>query len=312
MALPVRTLIPLAGANARAADHNLYDFRAAYPTAGNYYFVHNSGSSSGTGLSPADPVTTIDAAINLCTANQGDVIFVLPGHSETITAASGIAQDVAGVSIIGLGYGDDRPLVSFGTNTTATWTISAASCLVKNIRVKATVDELVSMFVVSAPGVTVDGVDYVDNTTVQALQFLLTTAAGDYLTVKNLFHWKGTACAGTEKWISLVGSTHARILDSTFFMVLRDNAAACVISADANSRLTEIGRVRTHVTGYTSGLVSNVIGASGATGIHYDSRHYSDTTIVTTINDAPSMASFEVYCSNDLDKNGLLDPVVGS
>ena len=95
-------------------------------------------------------------------------------------------------------------------------------------------------------------------------------------------------------------------------MVLRDNAAACVIAMDSACRLTEIGRVRTHVTGYTSGLVSNVIGASGATGIHYDSRHYSDTTIVTTINDFPSGASFEVYCSNDLDKNGILDPVVGS
>lgn len=296
----------------RCSEHNLYDHRRVRSNTGNIYYVDSGAASGGNGLTPESAVTTIDAAINLCTANNGDIIIVMEGHSETITAAGGIAQDVAGVAIIGLGEGQDRPLVSFGTNTTATWTISAASCSVTNIRVKATVDELVSMFVISAADVTIDGVDYVDNTTVQAIQFILTTADADYLTVRNCRHWKGTACAATEKWISLVGTQNARILDSTFFMVLRDNAAACVIAADGDSRLTEIGRVRTHVTGYTSGLVSNVIGASGATGIHYDSRHYSDTTVVTTINDCPSMASFEVYCSNDLDKNGILDPVVGS
>lgn len=310
MAFTGKTVIPPGAPNDRSVLQGLYLFPGI---VGNVYYVSSvTGSSTGPGWSPANAYATIDQAISACTANNGDVVLVLPNHSETITTAGAIAQDVEGVAVIGLGEGNSRPLVNFGTNATATWAISAASCSVRNIRVKATVDELVSMFVVSAEGVTIDAVDYVDNTTVQAIQFLLTTAAADYLTVKNLFHWKGTACAATEKWISLVGSTHARILDSTFFMVLRDNAAACVISADGDSRLTEIGRVRTHVTGYTSGLVSNVIGASGATGIHYDSRHYSDTTITTTINDCPSMASFEVYCSNDLDKNGILDPVVGS
>lgn len=41
---------------------------------------------------------TIDAAVNACTANRGDVIFVDPGsYDETVTA------DVAGITIIGLG-----------------------------------------------------------------------------------------------------------------------------------------------------------------------------------------------------------------
>lgn len=305
---------PYLAARAYATDTLIYANHEAFP--GNIFWVGAAGSneadSASSGQSPDNPFATIDYAIGRCTASQGDVIFVLPGHTETITTAGGIAQDVAGVSIIGLGTGANRPTISFGTADTATWTISGANCVVKNILVKPTVDELVSMFVISAANVLIDGVDYVDNTTVQALQFILTTADADYLTVRNLRHWKGTACAGTEKWISLIGTQNARILDSTFFMVLRDNAAACVINADANSRLTEIGRIRAHVTGYTSGLVSNVIGASGATGIHYDSRHYNDTTVVTTINDCPSMASFEVYCSNDLDKNGILDPVVGS
>lgn len=311
MALPTRTRIPLAGANTKMAPHNFYDFHSAYPTAGNIFFVHNSGSSTATATSPEDAISTIDGAINLCTASQGDVIFVLPGHSETITTAGAIAQDVAGVSIIGLGEGALRPLVNFG-GTAATWAISAASCLVKNINVKATVDEVAKMFNVTAADVTLDGVNYIDNTTVQAIQFVLTTAAADNLTVKNCVHYKSAAAAATEVWVSLISCDRPRILDNTFVLKLRDNAAACVIGGDASVVMAELGRNRIHMTGYSAALLSAVLMASGATGIHYDGRIYADVAAVTTINDFPTGASFEVYCSNDLDKNGILDPVVGS
>ena len=41
---------------------------------------------SGDGVVTAPSVyNTIDAAIGACTANQGDTIFVMPGHTEAIT-----------------------------------------------------------------------------------------------------------------------------------------------------------------------------------------------------------------------------------
>ena len=308
-----RTSIPSGGGNSRVAEHNLYDFRGSIPpTTGNIFFVDSSAASGGNGLSPEGAKTTIDAAINLCTANNGDIILVMEGHAETIAAADGVAQDVAGISIIGLGQGADRPLISFSA-TDSSWTISAASSLVKNIRVKSTVNELVLFFSVTAANATLDGVDVVDGGSAkEALQFCLTDANADDLTIKNCYHVQANAAATTQRWIYLVGTTGARILNNTFILKLNDAATACVVSADGDSRLTEIGGNRCHVTGYTSGLVSVMIGASGATGIHYDGRYYCDTTITTTINDTQSMASFEVYCSNDLDKNGILDPVVGS
>lgn len=287
-------------------------YHSPIQTTGNVFYVDDSGTSTGPGYSPETAYSTIDAAINACTANQGDIIFVMPGHAETISGAAGVAQDVAGISIIGLGHGNDRPLISFSA-TGSTWAISARSSLVKNIRVKSTVNELVKFFNLSAADITLDGVDVVDGGSAkEAIQFALTDANTDDLTIKNCYHVQATAAASTMRWIYLVGCTGARILNNTFILKLADNATDAVISADGDTRLTEIGGNRMHVTGYTAGLVSAVIGTSGATGIHYDGRYYVDTTIVTTINDCPSMASFEVYCSNDLDKNGLLDPVVGS
>lgn len=311
MAVPAKTFFQMPTEELQAA-FPLRNYAFGHPV-GNVFFVHHDGSGGTTGgRSPSTAVTTIDAAINLCTADNHDHIVVLPGHAETITAAGGIACDVAGITIIGLGEGSNRPTVSLGTNTTATITVSAANVTIRNIRVKATVDELVKIFNVTAAYCTIDNVEYVDNTsTAQAIQFLLTSAAADFLTVKNCYHVKTVACAATEVWISLVGCDSPRILNNTFFLALRDNAAACVIGMDASVRRAELGGNKGHVTGYTSGLVSAVIGASGVTGIQYDSRWYCDTTIVTTINDS-QLASFEVYCSNDLDKNGILDPVAGS
>ena len=95
------------------------------PTTGDVYFVHSStGNANNTGLTPSDALATIDGAINKCTASQGDIIIVMPGHAENIAAATSLVVDVAGISIIGLGRGRNRPVLSF-TNTAGRIPVSA-------------------------------------------------------------------------------------------------------------------------------------------------------------------------------------------
>ena len=90
-------------------------------TTGRIYYVSNNtvvapdgigGSNGNDGLSPQTPFADIDYAVGRCTANRGDVIVVMPGHSETLTTA--ITCDVAGVSIVGFGDGDARPQITVG------------------------------------------------------------------------------------------------------------------------------------------------------------------------------------------------------
>lgn len=76
----------------------------------------------------------IDTAINACIADRGDIIYVAPNYTQTISAAAGIALDVAGVSVIGLGTGRNRPTLTFdGTDATPSVTFGAANCAWKNI-----------------------------------------------------------------------------------------------------------------------------------------------------------------------------------
>jgi len=78
------------------------------------------------------PFDTIAYALDQCTANNGDIIYVMPGHTKTITADSGIDIDVAGVSIICLGSGSDRPTFTFTTATTADFKMAAANTRLYN------------------------------------------------------------------------------------------------------------------------------------------------------------------------------------
>lgn len=85
---------------------------------GNSYFVDSGATGAAdtrAGTSWATCLATIDGAINKCTANQGDVIYVAEGHTETYTTTGAkFTADIAGITIIGLGTGSDRPTISFG------------------------------------------------------------------------------------------------------------------------------------------------------------------------------------------------------
>ena len=55
---------------------------------GDRYFVDsNAGASTNDGKSEDRPLATLAQAIAKCTASNGDRIFLMPGHAETLTAA---------------------------------------------------------------------------------------------------------------------------------------------------------------------------------------------------------------------------------
>lgn len=134
------------------------------------------------------PLATIDFAIGLCTADQGGVILVAPGHTEDITAGGTIDLDVNGVSIIGLGVNDYRPKITFSAEA-STFEINADNVTVKNLQ-----------FVSTKTGGTTTGIDILtgsDYVTIDSCKFyetantleLLTCIQAedktDYLTIKN-------------------------------------------------------------------------------------------------------------------------------
>lgn len=105
--------------------------------AGNVFFVQstnaNAGDSAGKGQTPDAPFSTIDYAVGQCTASKGDLIIVLPGHVETISAAASLNVDVAGVKIIGVGWGELRPRLNY-TAVAGTVAIDADDIWLENLQ----------------------------------------------------------------------------------------------------------------------------------------------------------------------------------
>ena len=106
-------------------------------------------ANSRTGRDPETPFATLDYAVGRCTASHCDVIYLLPGHTEAVTATN-IALDVAGITIIGIGNGRNRPSFTFGA-TTSTITVSAANIKISNCFFDLTgIDAVVSGFTCDA------------------------------------------------------------------------------------------------------------------------------------------------------------------
>lgn len=190
---------------------------------GEILFVKSGSGTDGAGFgkSPDSPVATIDYAIGLCTAGAGDVIYVMPGHAETIVAAAGIDADVAGISIIGLGKGSLKPTITMGTSTAATFRINAANVTVRNLRFVNDIDSLVKVINVNESYATIEDCDFVSSSTKEILSFINLATTFDYLTVRRCRFEQPTDPAGTDGGadtggIFLVDSEYVLVEDCWF------------------------------------------------------------------------------------------------
>ena len=111
--------------------------KSAHP--GDVFFVH-SGTGAATGISgrdPTKPFSTLAGAVAVCTADKGDAIIILPGHTETLAASTAIAT--AGIGIYGLGRGTLRPTFTMSA-TGSKLLLNAANIMIRNCLFLATAD----------------------------------------------------------------------------------------------------------------------------------------------------------------------------
>lgn len=122
--------------------------------------------------------TTIDNAINACTASRGDVIYVLPGHTETISAATTCVMDTAGVQVIGVGEGSMRPTLTFSTATTAIINISGAGCSLQNLVLVGAIDQLAAFVDLQADDITIKDCEIRTNGSTSPVKVIKADGAG--------------------------------------------------------------------------------------------------------------------------------------
>lgn len=134
-----------------------------------------SGSDSNKGTFDA-PFSTLEYAIGRCTASRGDVIFIKPGHAESIASATALNLDLAGVAIVGLGAGSNRPTFTFTTANTATIPVTAANMSIQNCLFVGNFLSIASAFTLAAaPNFAVENCEFRDTSAILGFLSIVTT-----------------------------------------------------------------------------------------------------------------------------------------
>lgn len=274
---------------------------------------------SGDGVVTAAAVyNTVDEAINACTANQGDVIYVMPGHTETITSGS-IALDVAGTSVICLGRGKNQAVFTYSA-TTSKITVGAASCTFKGgFHVPAAGIAVVTAFLVgAATDFLLEGAIFEDASSTGAFTSIVTTgsttlAANGLSIVGNYHLGLATSPAAT---ISILGNTDRLYVADNFVDSAATNDIGHFITAAALVlRGARIVRNTLNVVSATNAAVGIFMTSSASTDtgiIAYNLVSSLDSTAALLITDSTGLRAFENYLTTDANASGALWPVVGN
>lgn len=168
--------------------------------------------------------TSVNAALAQCVSGRGDIIYVLPGYTESIGAADawsslGTATDV---TICGMGHGTNRP--------TFTWTAAGSTVLfdTANFRLLncnlylAGAHAAGSALTVAAPiTVSAAGCEISDCTIFWGFDAdqivtigITTTANADFFVFNRNYCYAETAAVPTTTFMRLVGADYLQIWDT--------------------------------------------------------------------------------------------------
>ncbi len=280
-------------------------------TTGNIFWVNNATGTDavGNGTHPDKCFASINFAVQQCTASNGDRIYALPGHVESVVGASGLVCNVAGVSIIGIGNRNSRPQLSLA-NTNSTINVSAASVSFRNLVVAAVTDETVVGFLIGAAFCELDRVDFVETTSVQLISFLITNTAGTDLRMIGCNHRQATAPAATGIWINLAGGSRAHVDGNRFAMAMANNANSTVIGTQtAAVDLLITNNLIVLSTAATLPVPINLNHAN-ITGLVDGNRVASGITAIAGSIALTGAYSGQNYSTHTANKSGLLEPPV--
>lgn len=148
------------------------------PNLGSVFFADSVAGSSTGGYHPDAGTATLIQAQTLCTASAGDVVYVSPGHAESIVGAAGMTFSKAGVTYQGLGQGRLRPTVTFSTDTAAQMIVSGANITFRNFVFDFTgIDAIVAAISVTGADVAFEDCEFITNSATAGVVLGILTAA---------------------------------------------------------------------------------------------------------------------------------------
>jgi len=280
-------------------------------TTGNVWYVDSGAGtdSAAYGKNPDTPFATLDYAIGKCTASNGDIIFVMPGHAESIVGASTLTLDIAGVKIIGLGSGLTIPTFTYTTDATATFNITAANCHVENLYLYSNFEDGITAGI--TVGALADGLvlkNIIMEEGANTTEFLVgisVTAACHHVTIDGLKFY-GVAGGTDSSCIVLAGASNFSIIKNC--EIYGDFSGAVIDATGAASTFLTLKDNILHNVDTGAGLTFSA--HSSTTGICANLAAFGNLDTATPVGAA--MAFFQSFVTNAAGAQGIYKPAQDS
>lgn len=179
---------------------------------------------------------TIALASAACVASRGDVIFVMPGHTESISSATTLTMSIAGVTVIGLGKAGLRPVITLDTIATARINVTAANITFANIVFVANFADIATCFILTtAAGFRVLDCEFRDTSSILNFLAIVTTTVSvnsDGLEFsRNRLSILGTTAATTP--IKVANTLDRITINDNFVVKAVLNNTSCILAHGA-------------------------------------------------------------------------------
>jgi hypothetical protein len=286
------------------------------PNGGQIFYVDSGGVRDGFGDDIASQLyTSLGAALNVCRANRGDTIIVLPQHSESVTTTPTF---VAGVSIIGVGNGAERPAFRW-TTTGSQWAINVNNVMIQNCHLQMEgANGVVKAVLITGADVSILSND-IETASGAALKATIAIEVGSAAHRCNIAGnvIRGTATHNSTDVIKVVGATPPNQLR------IEDNEIVCSATA-ANGMIhitvasTDLKVFRNYMyntmTSSTACIVVDAVAADGLFADNYTAVLNNGTASSQglTFGAGSLIKCSQNYCDDEANKSAILAPVAAT
>ncbi|KKM82318.1 hypothetical protein LCGC14_1320780, partial [marine sediment metagenome] len=194
---------------AQLSEQVLAGLRANGRSTGSVFYVDNAtGSDADNGTTWALAEATLAAGIGDTTADKGDIVFVAPDHEEALGAAQ-IAASVAGITIIGLGSGEQQPQVVFDDGTSSI-DVTGTDVTIDNINFHSTTANVTITIDVDASGFVLRNSKFTDTGGFEhTISIDIATTLSDIVVEDNTYY--GTT-AGATSFVAMAAGADTNVI----------------------------------------------------------------------------------------------------
>ena len=244
-------------------------------------YVRSTGLQEGDDLfaMSGNLVSTIAAGVARCRANRNDIVYVLDGHTETISTGVAAFTAVAGAQIIGVCSpgSTNAPTITL-SHAGAGLVLNAANVTVSGLRIISTTASLTGAVAVTAAGVTLHNC-YISLTgALGANPGIAVTDAADFAMLG--CH---VICNSTDPVVEITGTgtTNMLIAGNWIRQTQATSGGDCINVANAviSGFITD-NRMKSAVAGTPGSSIGLVIGA-GAAPVLFNGENYDLDDAVT-------------------------------